>query len=112
MLYDAKKRIFYSYLIATLLLSSSCDSSSKKTSDKTLKPKQAILKNIAYSSSSIRSIHVFVALCDNKYQGIIPVPAKLGNGQELNNNLYWGSGYGMRTYFKKSKEWKLIKTPI
>ena len=89
---------------------SSCDQSSKKTSDKTLKPKQSILKNIAYSDSAVKSIHVFVALCDNKYQGIIPVPAKLGNGQELDNNLYWGSSYGVRTFFKKSKEWTLVKT--
>src|SRR5688572_22804615 len=27
-------------------------------------------------------IHIFVALCDNKYQGIVPVPAKIGNGQD------------------------------
>lgn len=56
------------------------------------------------------TIHIFVALCDNKYQGIVPVPSRIGNGQDHNNNLYWGCGYGIRTYFKKSKEWKLIKT--
>lgn len=60
--------------------------------------------------SSAKSIHIFVALCDNKYQGIVPVPAKIGNGQDPNNNLYWGCGYGIRTYFKKSKEWKLLRT--
>ncbi|WP_211710240.1 hypothetical protein [Mucilaginibacter xinganensis] len=110
MLFNVKKCTFY-YLLGVILLAiSSCDLASKKTSDKTLKPKQSILKNIAYSDSAIKSIHVFVALCDNKYQGIIPVPAKLGNGQELDNNLYWGSGYGVRTYFKRSKEWKLLKT--
>ncbi|MDR3236277.1 MAG: hypothetical protein LBT48_06065 [Prevotellaceae bacterium] len=46
----------------------------------------------------------------NKNQGIVPVPAKIGNGQDPNNNLYWGCGYGVRTYFKRSKEWKLIRT--
>lgn len=56
------------------------------------------------------TIHIFVALCDNKYQGIVPVPAGIGNGQDPNTNLYWGCGYGIRTYFKKSKEWKLVKT--
>lgn len=60
--------------------------------------------------SSYKTIHIFVALCDNKYQGIVPVPARIGNGQDLNNNLYWGCGYGIRTYFKKSKDWKLIRT--
>jgi len=40
----------------------------------------------------------------------VPVPEKIGNGQDADNNLYWGCGYGIRTYFKKSKEWKLLKT--
>ncbi|NDI98023.1 hypothetical protein GWA97_02945 [Flavobacterium sp. LaA7.5] len=57
-----------------------------------------------------KTIHIFVALCDNKYQGIVPVPAGIGNGQDPNSNLYWGCGYGIRTYFKKSKEWKLLNT--
>jgi len=57
-----------------------------------------------------KTIHVFVALCDNKYQGIVPVPAAVGNGQNPNTNLYWGCGYGIRTFFKKSKEWKLLET--
>ncbi|MCL2132370.1 MAG: hypothetical protein FWH36_07985 [Lentimicrobiaceae bacterium] len=57
-----------------------------------------------------KTIHVFVALCDNKYQGIVPVPAAIGNGQNPNSNLYWGCGYGIRTFFKKSKEWTLLST--
>lgn len=60
--------------------------------------------------TTYRSIHIFVALCDNKYQGIVPVPAKIGNGQDPNNNLYWGCGYGIRTYFKKSQEWTLVRS--
>ncbi len=66
----------------------------------------------AYSNqdTTTKTIHIFVALCDNKYQGIVPVPAGIGNGQNPNTNLYWGCGYGIRTYFKNSKEWKLLKT--
>jgi hypothetical protein len=59
--------------------------------------------------SSYKYIHVFVALCDNKYQGIVPVPAAIGNGQDPDKNLYWGCGAGIRTYFKNSKEWTLVK---
>jgi hypothetical protein len=55
------------------------------------------------------TIHVLVALCDNKYQGIVPVPAKIGNGQDPANNLYWGCGYGVKTFLKKQPEWQLIK---
>jgi hypothetical protein len=66
---------------------------------------------IAQNDSNIRTIHVFVALCDNKYQGIVPVPASIGNGQDPKNNLYWGAGYGVKSYFiNKSKEWQLIST--
>lgn len=55
-----------------------------------------------------KTIHVYVALCDNKNQGIIPVPAKLGNGEDIKNNLYWGAAAGVKTFFKRSKEWRLV----
>ncbi len=51
--------------------------------------------------------HVFVALTDNTYQGIVPVPAALGNGDDPTKNLYWGAAYGMKTFFsKKAPGWK------
>ncbi|MCF6365560.1 MAG: hypothetical protein L3J35_05095 [Bacteroidales bacterium] len=62
-------------------------------------------------SQEIKTIHVFVALCDNENQGIVPVPVRIGNGQDPYHNLYWGAGYGVKNYFNvKSKDWKLIKT--
>jgi hypothetical protein len=70
---------------------------------------QKSIKNIIPVSPTIKCIHVFVALCDNKYQGIIPVPAAIGNGQDPENNLYWGGDYGVRTFFKRSKDWKLVE---
>ncbi|TDG36459.1 hypothetical protein EZJ43_08040 [Pedobacter changchengzhani] len=60
-------------------------------------------------NTDFKTIHIYVALCDNKYQGIVPVPKAIGNGQDPDNNLYWGCANGIRTYFKKSKEWKLLK---
>jgi hypothetical protein len=56
-----------------------------------------------------RYIHVLVALCDNVNQGIVPVPKKIGNGQDPANNLYWGCGFGVKTFIKKQADWKLIK---
>jgi hypothetical protein len=61
------------------------------------------------SPKTPRVIHAFVALCDNKHQSIVPVPAKLGNGDDPKNNLYWGARYGVKTFFKNSSNWKLIK---
>ncbi len=57
-----------------------------------------------------KTIHILVALCDNKYQGIVPVPKLIGNGQDPKNNLYWGCGYGVKTYFKRNKIWKFLKS--
>jgi hypothetical protein len=59
----------------------------------------------------IRTVHVFVALCDNKYQGIVPVGKAIGNGQDPATNLYWGCDNGVKTYFKKkTSDWTLIQT--
>ena len=66
------------------------------------------LLSISYSQT--KTVHVFVSLCDNKYQGIVKVPEQLGNGQIPASNLYWGALYGLKTHFKKSKDWKLVST--
>jgi hypothetical protein len=52
-----------------------------------------------------RTIHVFVALADNQHQGIVPVAPVLGNGEDFEHNLYWGSAYGVKTFFSRSAEW-------
>ena len=62
----------------------------------------------AAQDSALRSVHVFVALADNQSQGIIPVPAKLGNGEDAEHNLYWGSAYGVKTFFARSADWTRI----
>jgi len=55
-----------------------------------------------------RTIHVLVALCDNVNQGIIKVPKRIGNGQDPANNLYWGCGYGVKSFFRKHPDWTLV----
>lgn len=68
------------------------------------------LFSYAEESKNIRTIHVYVALCDNVNQGIVPVSKALGNGQDPKNNLYWGALYGVKTYFKQRKDWTYLKT--
>ena len=57
-----------------------------------------------------RTVHVFVALADNLHQGIVPVAAILGNGEDAKHNLYWGSAYGVKTFFSRSADWKLLSS--
>jgi hypothetical protein len=58
---------------------------------------------------NLKVVHVFVALCDNEHQGIAPVRAELGNGQEPRTNLYWGAMYGVKTFFTRSPHWRRLR---
>lgn len=64
--------------------------------------------SVSGQSSPPRTVHVFVALADNVHQGIVPVPARLGNGDDPAHNLYWGAAGGVKTFFARSTEWVLI----
>jgi hypothetical protein len=57
-------------------------------------------------------VHVLVALCDNVHQGIVPVSASLGNGEDPKRNLYWGAAFGIKTFFTKSKDWQLVAETV
>jgi hypothetical protein len=61
--------------------------------------------SVSAQDSPPRTVHVFIALADNQSQGIVPVPAKLGNGDDPERNLYWGSAYGVKTFFTRSTDW-------
>jgi len=56
----------------------------------------------------LRSVGVFVALADNKHQGIVPVPERIGNGNDPENNLYWGTADGLKGCFDRSDAWTLV----
>ena len=65
---------------------------------------------ITQTIAQTKTIHVFVALCDNVNQGIVPVPKSLGNGQDPKSNLYWGAAYGVKSFFKyKTNDWEYLK---
>lgn len=53
-------------------------------------------------------VHVTVALCDNATQGIVPVPAAIGDGDDPRTNLYWGASYGVKSWLKRDG-WKIEK---
>ena len=55
-----------------------------------------------------RMVYVVVALCDNVNQGIVPVAPALGNGDDPARNLYWGARFGVKTFFRASRDWRLV----
>lgn len=57
-----------------------------------------------------KRLHVVVALCDNAHQGIVKVNARIGNGDDLENNLYWGCSEGLWKVFDASKDWALVES--
>jgi len=93
-------------IIIVLLFLSCGNKTDKNESDK--QNNITVDCDLGSEEDDIKTIHVFVALCDNKYQGITRVSASLGNGQNPNTNLYWGALYGIRSYFKRSDDWKLL----
>ena len=71
-------------------------------------PSRAVNVVAIAEKNSVTVIHVFVALCDNIHQGIVPVSATLGNGDDAARNLYWGAAFGVKTFFTKSRDWELV----
>jgi hypothetical protein len=70
-----------------------------------------LLLSLAFlTTSSAREIRVVITLADNATQGIIPVPVKIGNGNDLENNLYWGCSEALKPVLKRSPDWKLVSS--
>ncbi len=67
----------------------------------------ALLTFTTLAGAASKSVKVYVALCDNKTQGIAKVGAKIGDGNVPDANLYWGCSDGFGSYFKRSKRWKV-----
>ena len=59
-----------------------------------------------------KKVAVFVALCDNATQGIIPVSPRIGDGNKPEANLYWGCTEGFSGCFHASKAWKLQRREV
>jgi len=103
--------VINAFLFALLV---SCQSASRESLRSESFQAQTSAPNAAASlqppkRNSAKLIHVLVALCDNDYQGIVPVPARSGNGDDPANNLYWGARFGVKTFFKRAGDWKLIE---
>lgn len=101
-----KSLLWFLYLSLVTGAVSSCASTNRArtppTSNVSTSPPEKAAVN------SIPVIHVFVALADNVNQGIVPVSASLGNGDNPVTNLYWGAAFGIRTFFSRNRDWELI----
>ncbi|MBN2891483.1 MAG: hypothetical protein JXL97_06435 [Bacteroidales bacterium] len=109
-----------------LLFFCSCESNSKTDEDIVVAKTDTIPQKTTYECKQISRdtiiqnldrkianseplfVHIFVPLCDDINQGIVPTNSSLGDGMNLTTNLYWGAGYGIKTHFKRLKDWTLI----
>jgi len=53
-------------------------------------------------------VHIFIPLCDNINQGIVPTSPSLGDGLNLRSNLYWATRSGTKRFFTNHPQWSLI----
>lgn len=99
--------------ISALMFIVACKNQKPKLNTQVLSTVSNKLQDKHKNPDSIRTIHVMVALCDNKYQGIVPVPAAIGNGQNPATNLYWGAGYGVKSFFSRTNSnWMLVEKKL
>lgn len=103
-------RLFHLLLLFTAIDMNSCRGASNTAlrEEPTMEEK-TVQSSFKANKTGRRTVHVLVALCDNKYQGIVPVGRSIGNGQDPASNLYWGCDYGVKTYLKrKNSDWTLL----
>ena len=100
----ARTLILFFSLLAALTGCASSDAEPRRAAESDRRP-AAVPEPVR---NPARLVHIVVALCDNKYQGIAPTPDGIANGDDPASNLYWGAGYGVKTFFRKSKDWSLV----
>jgi len=101
----SNKRIFAVVFLASILCLCGCTQAQKIDPAAQTETKPGTIAKI---KNEARVIHVLVALCDNETQGIVPVSASLGNGEDPQKNLYWGAAFGVKTFFGKSASWTKV----
>ena len=106
------KKFYKVLLLVSLFWLVSCPKAQTANEIEVSNPPKTVANNLEIPKihNSAKVIHVLVALCDNVNQGIVPVPAQLGNGEDTLKNLYWGAAYGVKTYFSKSPNWTKLAT--
>jgi hypothetical protein len=109
-------RVYLSFISFLVLVLAGCTGGSSREFTGQQRPSTQSVASVQQQSSPnqdrvqnpLRVVHVIVALCDNKFQGIVPVPEPIGNGDDPASNLYWGAGFGVKSYFRKQRDWEFV----
>src|ERR1041384_3577387 len=104
MRFRSRRGVLWLLSLTLAAAASSCAATNRATTPNNAAPTQPEKAAL----NSVPVIHVFVALADNVNQGIVPVSATLGNGDNPATNLYWGAAFGVRTFFTRNKDWQLL----
>ncbi len=112
MAFTMSNKIFYAIVLNSIFCFIGCTQAQTAKPDSLADNSNAKLNSniekVSKIQNSVKVIHVLVALCDNENQGIVPVPKFLGDGEDLQKNLYWGAAYGVKTFFTKSRSWQKV----
>lgn len=109
MIFPMSNKIFFAIILVSFFCLCGCSKAQiNETENQTSQVENKNPQKIEKIKNPGKVIHVLVALCDNENQGIVPVPAHLGNGADPQKNLYWGAAYGVKTFFTKSANWEKI----
>lgn len=107
MVFAMSNKIFYAAFLVSIFCFVGCTKAQPTSANSEIKP-DVKPTPVTKIKNPGKVVHVLVALCDNENQGIVPVPAFLGDGENAAKNLYWGAAYGVKTYFGKSRSWQKI----
>jgi hypothetical protein len=104
------RRLSIWFSLVSIIPALSCASSNSATTKSPISNSNSPAKTEVAAINKVPVIHVFVALADNVNQGIVPVSAALGDGENPKTNLYWGAAFGVKTFFSKSRDWQLLQS--
>ena len=90
--------------LVSLLYLAGCTEAQTARTNPAAKSETSPIEDTAKIVNPGKVVHVLVALCDNKYQGIVAVPAFLGDGEDAQKILL-GRAFGVKTFFSKSASW-------
>ncbi len=92
------------------LLTATADTKPVPEKPDTVKNRLEIIKKLNEKKAKKEPlvVHLYIPLCDNINQGIVPTSESLGNGFNLKTNLYWATSSATKKFFSRHPDWQVV----